>query len=238
MNADGQKLMLYDNDHLGIIQKQLAPFERKPLEVSPDGDCMYHSILTQVHYDKNLYNAEMLRKQAAYFMLKRPKEFYLYALYQLEEDNKSYRSYCTNIYKGVTWGDSLVMAAISKMWNITISMLSLNYKKPLDLFHVSKNPDIIIIAHGGDDGSHQLCTHFSACETTNQLAPPVKPGSTLEHQYLIPRKTNIEKAKESVKKWVVRVARDEAKERYNECTPILQTNTEGNGSTGQHIWKD
>ena len=73
MNADGQKLMLYDNDHLGIIQKQLAPFERKPLEVSLDGDCMYHSILTQVHHDKNLYNAEMLRKQAAYFMLKRPK---------------------------------------------------------------------------------------------------------------------------------------------------------------------
>ena len=70
VNADGQKVMLYDNDHLGIIQKQLAPFERKPLEVSPDGDWMYHSILTQVHYDKNLYNAEMLRKQAVFCVKK------------------------------------------------------------------------------------------------------------------------------------------------------------------------
>ena len=80
------------------------------------------------------------------------------------------------------------MAAISKMWNITISMVSPNYKKPLDLFHVSKNPE----------------PTQEPCKTTNQLAPPVKPGSALEHQYLIPRKTNIEKAKESVKKWVVK----------------------------------
>ena len=168
-----------------------------PLEVSPDGDCMYHLILTQVHYDKNLYNAEMLRKQAAYFMLKRPKEFYPYALYQSGgRTMKAIDHTVTNIYKGVTWGDSLVMAAISKMWNVTISMVSPNYKKPLELFHVSKNPDIIIIANGGDDGSHQLCTHFWACKTTNQLVPPVKPGSTLEHQYLISKKTNIEKAKE------------------------------------------
>ena len=113
----------------------------------------------------------------------------------------------------MTWGDSLVAAAISKMWNVTISMVRPHFKKPLDIFHVSKNPYIIIIANGGDDGSRQPYTHFSACGTTNQLAPPVKPGSTLEHQYLIPKKTNIEKAKESVKKWVVRVVRDEAKER-------------------------
>ena len=71
------------------------------------------------------------------------------------------------------------------MWNITISIVSPNYSKPLNLFHEGEKPDVIIIVNGGDDGSRQPHTHFSATETTNQLAPPIKPGSTLEHQYLV-----------------------------------------------------
>ena len=59
-----------------------------------------------------------------------------------------------------------MLMAISRMWNISISIVSLTYKSMWNLFHDSKSPNIVIVSNGKAFGSSRQASHFSPTEKT------------------------------------------------------------------------
>ena len=66
-----------------------------------------------------------------------------------------------NIYYGNIWADDLVAAAIGKLFNISVTIVSLAFEKPLDLFQEETDPDIVLILNGGSVNTPYVSTHFS-----------------------------------------------------------------------------
>ena len=96
-------------------------------------------------------------------MLRNPNKFYKAIENELIDTGESYESYCYNVYHGKVWGDDLVAAAISDMWNISISIISPCYKYPVDVWHNENDPHVVLIANGGSYMSHSnKTTHFSS----------------------------------------------------------------------------
>ena len=88
------------------------------LQINTNGDCMFASILSQVYLGSDLYDAGMLRRQVALYMLKNPDVFHEYVCHHLMEDDGSYESYYHNIFRGDSWGEQLCVAAVVRMWNV------------------------------------------------------------------------------------------------------------------------
>ena len=67
------------------------------------------------------------------------------------------------MYHSKVWGDDLVAAALSDMWNIAISIVFPCYKYPVDLWHNKDDPEVMLIANGGSFmAHHHKMTHFSS----------------------------------------------------------------------------
>ena len=102
-------------------------------------------------------------RQVGFHMLRNPNKFYKAIENELIDTGESYESYCYNVYHGKVWGDDLVAAAFSDMWNVSISIISPCYKYPVDLWHNQDDPDIVLIANGGSYMAHNnKTTHFSS----------------------------------------------------------------------------
>ena len=111
-------------------------------------------------------------------MLQNPSKFYKSIEQELSESSESYESYCYNVYHSKVWGDDLVAAAFSKMWNVAISIVSPCYKYPVDLWHNKDDPEIVSITNGGSYmAHHHKMTHFSSSHPIDQTYR--KPGQEL-----------------------------------------------------------
>ena len=130
-------------------------------QVEPDGLCMTRAILSQVAHDPHKFTAEMLMCQAAMFMLKNPYKYYKPLEIELLRTRESYKSYCFNVYNRNVWGDDLIAAVISDMWNIAISIVTPVHKKPVALFYNKDILDVVLVANGSDYMSQNGSTHFS-----------------------------------------------------------------------------
>ena len=131
-------------------------------QITPDGLCLPSAILNQVAHAPS-YTSEMLMQQAGFHMLRNPNKFYKALENELIDTGESYESYCYNVYHGKVWGDNLVAAAISNMWNISISIISPCYKYPVDVWHNENDPHVVLIANGGSYMAHNnKTTHFSS----------------------------------------------------------------------------
>ena len=162
----------------------------------------------------------MLRRQVAFYMLKRPEVFFDYVQYFLEEDEESYESYVTNIFRGDSWGDTTVAAAIGRMFNLTVTIVTPSFYKAQHMMHdVTNDPHIVILANGGDPASQMPCSHFSATEKTEGV--PVLPGIGLKHEKLIPKVLNLEEMKTLSDKWAVHQAKTTAITKYKSLTKGL-----------------
>ena len=94
-------------------------------------------------------------------MLRHPNKFYKSIEQELTESGESYESYCYNVYHSKVWGDDLVAAAFSDMWNVAISIVSPMYKYPVDLWHNKDNPEISLnrkwrVLHGTSTQNNPL----------------------------------------------------------------------------------
>ncbi|MCG8621250.1 MAG: hypothetical protein MJE68_04495, partial [Proteobacteria bacterium] len=109
------------------------------------------------------YTPEMAMRQAGFHMLRHPHKFYKCIEQELLDTGESYESYCYNVFHSLIWGDDLVAAVFSDMWNVSISIVSPAYRYPIDLWHGSEDPDIVLIANGGSYMSEgKKTTHFSS----------------------------------------------------------------------------
>ena len=122
----------------------------------------------QVPHHRDNYTEETLMRQAGMYMLRHPYKYYKCLEFQLLESGESYESYCYNVYNRNVWGDDLVAAVIGDMWNIAISIVTPIHTKPVALFHNKDEPDVVIVANGGNYTSKKKpCTHFTATRSYN-----------------------------------------------------------------------
>ena len=113
----------------------------------------------------------MLLKMVGLHLLRHPDVFYPYIKEDLKE--RSYVSYCRNIYEGNVWGDDVMLAAIGHMWNLSISVI-MPHSDILHLFHDNyEEPDIVVVVNGGPPESDNPATHF--CATKSRLVNPKVP---------------------------------------------------------------
>ena len=77
-----------------------------------------------------------------------------------------------NIFYGNIWADDLVAAAIGKLFNISITIVSPAFEKPLDLFHKENDPDVVLILNGGGVNTPYVSTHFSGTRRKHQRKLP------------------------------------------------------------------
>ena len=102
-------------------------------------------------------------------MMRHPGCYYPCIEQELLKTGKSFESYVCNVYHGKVWGDDLVAAAFSDIWNISISIITPISKTPINLFHNSKDPHVVLIANGGCWTSREgRSTHFSATKVKTQ----------------------------------------------------------------------
>ncbi|MCG8625876.1 MAG: hypothetical protein MJE68_28250, partial [Proteobacteria bacterium] len=96
-------------------------------------------------------------------MIRHPHVFYPYVEQELIETGESYESFCFNMFHGNCWGDDLIAAVYSHMWNLAITIVSPALAQPVDLFHTKEEPDIVIVCNGGSYmAKERRSTHFSA----------------------------------------------------------------------------
>ena len=134
----------------------------------PTGICLPAAILNQVVTHVS-YTPEMAMRQAGFHMLRHPHKFYKVIEQELLDTGESYESYCYSVFHSLVWGDDLVAAIFSDMWNVSISIVSPVYRYPIDLWHGSDDPDIVIIANGGSYMSEgKKTTHFSSSRKIDQ----------------------------------------------------------------------
>ena len=59
----------------------------------------------------------------------------------------------------------MFLGAFVKELNISITVVSPAFKKPLPIFHNEPSAQVVIVANGGGCDSHNPTTHFSATST-------------------------------------------------------------------------
>ena len=83
----------------------------------------------------------------------------------------------------------MIATAISKMFNISITIISPRLPEALHLFHDDQEPDVLLIGNGGTMGTEHENTHFSASKS--KLVNYKKPGSSMKDENMrIIRKVN------------------------------------------------
>ena len=126
------------------------------------------AILSQVVHHREMYPPDMCLRQIALQLVREPYKYYKYVEQELLETGESYDSYCYNIFHNQAWGDDLIAAVLGDMWNLAISIVTPVSLNPLHLFHMKKEPDVVIVANGGSWMSgEKRSTHFSATLPTD-----------------------------------------------------------------------
>ena len=111
--------------------------------------------------------------QIAVHMVKYANEFMGISDKFLEQKNLGFIDYVFGVAHGEIWGDEHIIAAISHMWNISISIILSGNSNEWKLFHDRELAHICVIGNGYRFQARQKATHFSATESTLQLAREV-----------------------------------------------------------------
>ena len=127
---------------------------------------MFNAVLDQITHPLG-YTAVMLCRQTAWYMARKP--YFFFPLVEPELDGESYCSYVENIFEGNVWADDMITTAISKMFNISITIISPRLPEALHLFHDDQEPDVLLIGNGGTMGTECENTHFSASKSKDQV---------------------------------------------------------------------
>ena len=126
-------------------------------------DCLINAIYEQVHSCRNITSPDILRKQAALHLVNQPHIFYEKVQCQLLEENESYQPYCVNIFNGIHWGELIITAALSHMWNMPITIIMAMKYRVIKLFHESETSPMVFIANRYH-GTSSKCMHYAATE--------------------------------------------------------------------------
>ena len=86
----------------------------------------------------------------------------------LKKYSISYNAYVKDIYNGTIWADNYMIGALSRMFNVKITVVSPYYSDVWNVFHRSGIPDVIIVSNGEDFGTKSAVMHFTVtCRSEN-----------------------------------------------------------------------
>ena len=110
---------------------------------------MFTAVLQQINCHAE-YKAGYLRRQVAWYLAKHAHIFA--AMAPLQNDD-TFESYVWDIFKGYRCGNECVLAAISKMWNLSISLIGPEMDAQKKICHTKTIPDMLLIRNkpDGDD---------------------------------------------------------------------------------------
>ena len=140
--------------------------------MKPGRNSLLNSILQQI-YAPTAYQAEIFRMQIAVHLVKYADEFMGVLDKFLEQKKLGFVDYVFAVARGEVWADEYIIAAITHMWNISISIISPGYNNEWKVFHDRELAHVYVVANGYRFRSKQKATHFSATESTLQLARKV-----------------------------------------------------------------
>ena len=140
--------------------------------MKPGRNSLLNSILQQI-YAPTAYQAEIFRMQIAVHLVKYADEFMGILDKFLEQKKLGFVDYVFAVARGEVWADEYIIAAITHMWNISISIISPGYNNEWKVFHDRELAHVYLVANGYRFRSKQKATHFSATESTLQLARKV-----------------------------------------------------------------
>ena len=140
--------------------------------MKPGRNSLLNSILQQI-YAPTAYQAEIFRMQIAVHLVKYADEFMGVLDKFLEQKKLGFVDYVFAVDRGEVWADEYIIAAITHMWNISISIISPGYNNEWKVFHDRELAHVYVVANGYRFRSKQKATHFSATESTLQLARKV-----------------------------------------------------------------
>ena len=129
LSKTAQKLCFKFEKEYDSIKKDLDNLGRSPIQVRPSMNCAFEAICIQV-YTPPGYNAYMLRCQACCFMAEFVHVFFPLMKNYLEERKIGFTTYLEKMFTGEIWCDEFVLAAIGKMWQIHITIVSPFYAPP------------------------------------------------------------------------------------------------------------
>ena len=154
--------------------------------MKPGRNSLLNSILQQI-YAPTAYQAEIFRMQIAVHLVKYADEFMGILDKFLEQKKLGFVDYVFAVARGEVWADEYIIAAITHMWNISISIISPGYNNEWKVFHDRELAHVYLVANGYRFRSKQKATHFSATESTLQLARKV--GSNITDANIHTRST-------------------------------------------------
>ena len=174
LSETAQKLRFKFEKEYDSIKKDLDNLGRSPIQVRPGMNCAFEAICIQV-YTPPGYNAYMLRRQACCFMAEFVHVFFPLMKNYLEERKIGFTMYLEKMFTGEIWCDEFVLAAIGKMWQIRITIVSPFYVPPWDIFHNGSTPHVVLIANGADFGKQRGVSHFSSSKGKGKTWRCVQP---------------------------------------------------------------
>ena len=126
----------------------------------------------------NNYTTKDFCIQIGAFMACQVHYFYPWMSDYLIKKGLTYKAYITGVSLGDISAEQFVILAISKMWNISISILFPAFNAIWNLYHESKNPSIVIIGNGRKFDNKRVSHHYS--QTENTLPSAKKLGHNIE----------------------------------------------------------
>ena len=128
---------------------------------------------------------DMLCKQMALYMIKRPHIFYPHISKQLMKDKESYESFVTNIFNGRRWDEWISLAVICHMWNIPIGLVTPYRPSVINMFHTKEQCVVIVIANGWAADGVDI-THYAALVRIDEDKKQI-PNANQKGEELIPK---------------------------------------------------
>lgn len=161
LKKETKELFLRDDNELHIIQEWLDMFRREIKQTEPNQHCFWKAVLQQLNIPKK-YTPLVFRSHVIYYIVHNVHFFEPFLRPRLKEMQQTFESYIRNIMIGNIWGDEIILGAISRMFNIKITVLSPCYSKPWNVFHKSGVPHVVLIFNGANWNSQRPPTHITA----------------------------------------------------------------------------
>ena len=161
LSQNAQKLKMRTEKDLQSVMHDLDNLGRRPIEVREGVNNPFDAICIQV-YTPSKYNGLMLRHQACGYMCEFVHFFHPKMKKYLDDHKIGFSQYILKMFTGEIWCDEFILGAISRMWNIRISIVSPHYCPVWDLFHGGGTPHVVLIINGTEFGKSKCVTHFSS----------------------------------------------------------------------------
>ena len=159
--AMAKKFRLRSGAEFDKVERELQQFVREGIDTHADHNSAIRAVLIQLKYPKPV-KSHVVRHQIAAHMVEDYEFYYPKMEAYLEHHNLSYSAYIMHLYRGDIWADEFMLGALSRMFDITISVISPLYNDVWQIFHNSGLPHVVIISNGGDIGKKRGASHFSA----------------------------------------------------------------------------